>query len=342
MLKESCVRTAARRKSERMRKISVIVPVYNAEKYLDRCIGSILAQTFRDFELILVEDGSPDRCAQMCDEWAKKDERIKVIHQSNSGPSTARNVGIAASQGEYLTFVDSDDRISPFMLEKLLRAAKKTGADIVTCAMVRDNGKALKMPIGKDKLTVYSRDSFMDIMLKINGNRNVHYVCAKLYKRSVTDSHLFPQGFMLGEDVESSFKAVMRSERIAELSGEYYFYYENPQSTTRVSFSQNYIGLRMIWKRVLAICERYAPQYADKVRFNLIRSDFTILMQSILLGSRQTDKVYRKELGQCLKRLRANIGKLLTGPMVLRRKIAAAVLCCAYRQVRAVYRLARR
>ena len=192
MLKESCVRTAARRKSERMRKISVIVPVYNAEKYLDRCIGSILAQTFRDFELILVEDGSPDRCAQMCDEWAKKDERIKVIHQSNSGPSKARNVGIAASQGEYLTFVDSDDRISPLMLEKLLRAAKKTGADIVTCAVVRDNGKAFKLPIGKYKLTVYSRDSFMDIMLKINGNRNVHYVCAKLYKRSVTDSHLFP------------------------------------------------------------------------------------------------------------------------------------------------------
>lgn len=112
-------------------KISIIVPVYKAEPYLRKCIDSILNQTFKDFELILVDDGSPDRCGEICDEYALKDSRIKIIHKENSGRSSARNVGLDIAQGEYIGFVDSDDWIEPDMYEVLYSKAKIESADII-------------------------------------------------------------------------------------------------------------------------------------------------------------------------------------------------------------------
>ena len=102
--------------------ISVIVPVYNAEKYLDKCVESIVNQTYKDLEIILVDDGSPDNCPAMCDEWAKKDGRIKVIHKSNGGVSSARNVGLDSFSGEYVTFIDSDDYIESSMFHRIFEA----------------------------------------------------------------------------------------------------------------------------------------------------------------------------------------------------------------------------
>ena len=113
--------------------ISIIVPVYNVEKYLPECIESILAQTFTDFELILVEDGSPDGCPALCDAAAEKDGRIRVIHQKNGGLSAARNAGLDIARGEWIGFVDSDDYIAPEMYEKLYRAVQQTGADLALC-----------------------------------------------------------------------------------------------------------------------------------------------------------------------------------------------------------------
>ena len=113
--------------------ISVIVPVYKVEKYLNECIDSILAQTFTDFELILVDDGSPDSCPALCDAAAEKDSRVRVIHKINGGVSTARNAGLAAAQGNWIAFVDSDDRVLPQFLEKLYSAALEKNTDISMC-----------------------------------------------------------------------------------------------------------------------------------------------------------------------------------------------------------------
>ena len=116
-----------------MSKISVIVPVYKVEAYLDRCVKSILDQTFEDFELILVDDGSPDRCGVMCDGWAAKDRRIRVIHKENGGLSDARNAGINAALGDWLTFIDSDDYVHPNMFQVLLDAAYISGTSVSIC-----------------------------------------------------------------------------------------------------------------------------------------------------------------------------------------------------------------
>ena len=106
-------------------KISIIVPIYNVEKYLDRCIESIVGQTYKNLEIILIDDGSPDNCPQMCDEWAKKDDRIKVVHKENGGVSLARNKGMDIATGTYIGFVDSDDYIDKNMYEKLMDCKKK-------------------------------------------------------------------------------------------------------------------------------------------------------------------------------------------------------------------------
>ena len=115
--------------------VSVIVPVYKAEATLDACVESILAQTFPDFELLLIDDESPDRCPEMCDAWAKKDPRIRVLHPAKAGPgpSGARNAGVQAAAAPWLTMVDSDDTIAPDLVEKLLAGAETTGAELVIC-----------------------------------------------------------------------------------------------------------------------------------------------------------------------------------------------------------------
>ena len=125
-----------------MPKVTVIVPVYNVEQYLRRCIDSILAQTFGDLELILVDDGSADSSGVICDAYAEKDSRVKVIHQKNSGVSAARNTGLDAAEGEYIAFVDSDDHVDPDYLAALLQ----TKADLVICGAIlqKDNGEIIK------------------------------------------------------------------------------------------------------------------------------------------------------------------------------------------------------
>ncbi len=122
--------------------ISAIVPVYNVEKYLYRCVDSILKQTYENFELILIDDGSPDNCSQMCDELSEKDSRIKVIHQENQGLSAARNSGIKIAKGNYLTFIDSDDWISNTMFEDLINLIKEKNADISICNFIVTEGNA--------------------------------------------------------------------------------------------------------------------------------------------------------------------------------------------------------
>ena len=114
--------------------ISIIVPVYKVEKYLDKCINSIVSQTYKNLEVILVDDGSPDSCGKMCDEWTKKDTRIKVIHKENGGLSDARNFGLDCAKGKYIQFVDSDDYIEKDMIEFLYKNLKENNADISICS----------------------------------------------------------------------------------------------------------------------------------------------------------------------------------------------------------------
>ena len=263
--------------------ISAIVPVYNVEKYLYRCVDSILKQTYENFELILIDDGSPDNCSQMCDELSEKDSRIKVIHQENQGLSAARNSGIKIAKGNYLTFIDSDDWISNTMFEDLINLIKEKNADISICNFIVTDGNAIYKKNTKAEEKLYSKDEFMKIILRVNSNRCIHYAWGKLYKKDVIEKNEhYPVG-MLNEDVEGMFKAVLKSEKIAETNKIGYFYYENSESISRKKFGENFLSLHHVWERILEISQNSAPEYVDYVKYNLIRSDFTILVDMITL-----------------------------------------------------------
>lgn len=174
--------------------ISVIVPIYNVERYLKRCIDSILAQTYRDIEVILVDDGSPDQCGQICDEYEKVDERIVVIHKSNGGLSDARNAGIEVSKGEFIGFVDSDDYIDSNMYALLVANAIKYSADISMCGYLDVfEGTGLTHTYCKDE-GIYEWNRKEAIQEVLFGKRLGVHAPTKLYKREIFDGVRYPVG----------------------------------------------------------------------------------------------------------------------------------------------------
>ena len=172
--------------------ISVIVPIYKVEKYLHKCIDSILAQTYTNLEIILVDDGSPDNCGKICDEYAAKDSRIKVIHQPNGGLSAARNAGLDIATGDYIGFVDSDDYIAPDMYEKLYNALVKNDADMAICDYQRFGNE---LPYDEMSLTTEVITG-LQAMEKQNTVINCSFVVAwsKLYKSFIFSNVRFPVG----------------------------------------------------------------------------------------------------------------------------------------------------
>ena len=152
--------------------ISVIVPIYNVEKYLDKCVESIVTQTYKNLEIILVDDGSPDRCPEICDKWAEKDERIKVIHKKNGGLSDARNEGYAVSSGEYISFIDSDDYIDREFYA-ILSNALDNGTDIAECATRLSALVKAITYIGFSLTEVFYEKSNVGVRHKTGGNKNV-------------------------------------------------------------------------------------------------------------------------------------------------------------------------
>ncbi len=211
-----------------MPKISVIVPVYKVEAYLSRCVDSILNQTFRDFEVVLVDDGSPDRCGELCEEYARRDSRVHVIHQENGGLSAARNTGIdwafESSDSRYLAFVDSDDYVAPEYLQRLYDAVKETGCSISVCGLSKTGGEPLpqtkaEAPEVMSAEDYYCSDRIHDGVTMVAWN--------KLYDRSLFETLRYPKG-KLHEDEFTTYRAVYQAGTVAVLTAPLYGYFQNP------------------------------------------------------------------------------------------------------------------
>ena len=183
-------------------KISVIVPVYKVEKYLDKCVESIVNQTYKNLEIILVDDGSPDNCPAMCDEWAEKDERIRVIHKENGGLADARNAGMDIATGDYIGFVDSDDWIEPNMYEVLLKNALKYDADISRCGLSVncENGENNQWR-ETEFSEVHVLDNFEYTRRVIQGGYLNGAVWNKIYKKETVGSYRFMTEDGASEDI---------------------------------------------------------------------------------------------------------------------------------------------
>lgn len=225
--------------------ISVIVPIYNVECYLKTCIDSIVNQTYSNLEIILVDDGSPDKSPEICDEYAKNDSRVKVIHQENGGLAHARNVGIAKSSGEYLTFIDSDDYVSNDYVESLYKGIAELGADISLASFY---------PFKDDEACLHTSElCAYEIISKENAIRRYCFInvgcsmpfisaCNKIYGRSLFDGIEFPKG-KLYEDAFTTYKLIDRAKKIVFTTSKFYFYRLNSQSILGQSFREKHLEM---------------------------------------------------------------------------------------------------
>lgn len=216
--------------------ISVIVPVYKVEPYLRRCVDSILAQTYTDFELILVDDGSPDNCGAICDEYAAKDRRIRVLHQENGGLSAARNAGLDVAEGEYIALVDSDDIVFDNYLEKLLGSLLAEQADVSICGMVSFADGTEPVPDRTQQLTVAmtGREACLDIYC-MKGKVPI-MACGKLYKASLFESIRYLLG-KIHEDDATTPRVLYGAEKVVLSSEQLYGYRQRGGSIVNERFS---------------------------------------------------------------------------------------------------------
>ena len=220
--------------------VSVIIPVYNCEKYLRRCIDSVRAQTYSDLDIILIDDGSTDSSAEICDEYEKQDKRIRVIHQENGGLSVARNTGLDVADSDYYVFLDSDDEMMPVMVETLWHVMHKTGADISQCGTIWiSNDEAeriqrtaelnpsdlgnIKVYEGRDRFTIlgYYSETWLDWVVQWN----------KLYRKKIFDNLRYPSG-KIHEDEFVIHKELSVADKVAVTDKKLHLYYQHEESIT--------------------------------------------------------------------------------------------------------------
>lgn len=207
--------------------ISVIIPVYKVEKYVEKCIQSVINQTYENLQIILVDDGSPDNCGKICDEYAKKDHRIEVIHKSNGGLSDARNKGLEIAKGEYIGFVDSDDYIEADMYEVLYNLLKQYNADVSICNFYTVSQGKISIKNADNGINEYNR---IEILKEILLDKNIQsYAWNKLYKKELFDEIKYPIGKKY-EDIGTTFFLLEKCNKVV-VTGKSEYYYINRQDS---------------------------------------------------------------------------------------------------------------
>lgn len=249
--------------------ISVVVPVYNAEEYINRCIDSILIQTYEKFELIIVDDGSSDDSVHIIEEYVQGDERIKLLRQENAGPDIARGRGVKVARGKYITFVDADDYVEPIMIEELYHKMMQNDCDIVTSHVIRFNDLGKKWSTDVKVVEDILCESVNESMFQYFVTRSItgaYY--GKLYKAELFDGYEFIKEAVIGEDVSGVLNALSRANKVLITSGTYYNYYWNTDSISHSGYTKrhlvslrNYIKLRDSLVANDYIEERYIVGY---------------------------------------------------------------------------------
>ena len=248
--------------------VSVVVPVYNTEKFLDRCINSIVNQTYRRIELLLIDDGSPDRCPQICDEWAEKDSRIRVFHKVNEGQGIARNVGIENAKGEFICFIDSDDYIEPRTIELAYEKACAEQAQIVVFGMktVDSSGQTISTFVPDDRISTFRGQQVLDAFFPEflapdpfgDGKKRFYMsACLLLYSMDVIRGcgwRFVSEREIISEDVYSLTALFKYIESVAILPEALYHCCVNEQSFSRKYWPGKYHKIRHCYQETIALC----------------------------------------------------------------------------------------
>lgn len=250
--------------------LSVVVPVYKVEKYLKKCVDSVLEQTYSNLEVILVDDGSPDNCGALCDEYAKKDSRVKVIHKENGGLSSARNAGLDVAKGDYLTFLDSDDWIDLQLYDRVLQKAPFDVA-IFGMTTVYPQTKNREIIVVPGAPAVLSWDKDLPIVQQLIKNSLFGYSCNKVYNRATVDALRF-ENIKLREDLLFNLSVYAKADRVALINCEGYFYCQRSESILHNVYSGPVPDIADVALRFLCIHPQLSPRDNRKMANSIIKT----------------------------------------------------------------------
>lgn len=300
--------------------VSVIVPIYNVEDYLPKCIDSIICQTYKNIEIILVDDGSPDSCGQICENYKKKDSRIKVIHKENGGLSDARNAGICHAKGSYYVFIDSDDYIHERMIETLVEGVVSTGADIAVCSfknVKEDEIIDIHSRINTGSYKLISED--IDRLSYFYGDKYTEFTVAwnKIYPASFFKEIKYPKG-KIHEDEFTTYKLLELAKKIAYIDVPLYYYVSRSSSIMGEEFSlkrlhrldaisermDHYLSLgKYDWYEKNLFLYRifyvryYKAVQKQKMDIDILKEYFKTYKKSVLKNILKTNISIKKKLG---------------------------------------------
>ena len=302
-----------------MPEISVIVPGYKVEPYIQKCVDSILTQTFTDYELILVDDGSPDTCGNICDEYAQKDARIHVIHKENGGLSDARNAGMKIACGEYVIFIDSDDYIDADMLSYLYENLKKADADMATCGIYEVYADRIEKQEEEPDFVCSGEEAFRCIL---RGHTIRGEIWNKLIKRSCISDLEFPKG-KLYEDIFYTVDMMQRIKKVAVGTKPKYYYLHRSDSITGKAYRPKLFDIIDGYTKNYQVVQHAFPKLEEEAECLWIWSRFIVLDKMLLEENyRSIDRF--EELVTFIKQ---HFRRIMKNPYFQRnRKISAIVL----------------
>lgn len=308
--------------------VSIIIPVYNVEKYLVECIESVINQSFSDLEIILVDDGSTDESGNICDKYALKDKRIKVIHKENGGLSSARNVGIEMATGELYTFIDSDDYIAKDMVEQLVYTLKTTDSDISVCALAKEENE-LDENINTC-IEVFPKSETIKYILK--EKKILTSACSKLYKKELFNKIRYPNG-LIYEDLGTTYKLVELSKKIAFTNTKKYYYRTNSDSITKTKFSNKQLDYFVIAQELHEFIKERYPQYLRYAINHSIRISIAFMRKISICGFNDKDTI-----NFLVSKIRKNIfGYLFSGYSIFS-KLYGILICINTRTALKLFR----
>lgn len=263
--------------------ISIIVPVYNTRDYLCRCVDSLLAQDYTDYEIILIDDGSTDGSGKLCDQLASDHRKIRVVHQTNAGLSAVRNTGIKQAKGDYLTFVDSDDAVAANFLSALFTLAQDSKAEVAVCTFVeiQANGKQRNFTTPDSSKQMLEPKVCLEKMLLERDGLSLS-ACAKLYARKIFQKIKFPEG-KLYEDVGTTYKLIMASKRVAYIAEPLYYYYANSDSIIHQEFNTNKLDLITLTDKMCAEITQKYPGLEPVAKLRQMHARFSVLRQMVMV-----------------------------------------------------------
>lgn len=284
--------------------VSIIVPVYNLEKYLSKCLDSILAQTYKNLEVLLIDDGSTDGSARICDDYQNRDARMIAIHKENGGAADARNLALDKCTGDYVTFIDGDDYVAEDFVERLVQIMAEKDADIAICGWNNVEGdKVEPFCANNGEIKVYNTEQALEVLLYQEEFDSAMW--PKLYKRELFDGIRFPKG-NLYEDIAIIYKVFMRAAKVGYVNYAGYFYLLRESGTTLKSFTKGKMDLVNVVLDMEQILSEKYPELKKAAASRVVRANFHIYMQipdtdEFVEERRRIEQIIRQRRGTVLK-----------------------------------------